>query len=155
MPRVIADGEVKIQWVPTISNEAAPTTAEIGAGTELTGFLASLDTPLEGNTVNTPDLSTAFRTQVAGKFGGGATGQFYRDDTSDTAWDLLPRLTQGYIVIRRFGGSTVAFAGSDEVEVWPLEVITRSPATLDEESVQMFTVNFATTGEPTLDAVVT
>lgn len=156
MARTIADGEVRLYWVPSggISDTSAPTVAEITAGTELTGFLSSLDTPLDGESVDASDLSTAFNKSVPGTFGGGATGSFYRDDTTDTAWDTLPRLTEGFIVIRRFGGSTVAIAIADEVEVWPLRVITRSPAALDRNNVQMFTVDFATTDEPVLNAVV-
>lgn len=154
MVRVISDGEVKIQWAATISDTSAPTTTELGNGTELTGFLASLDTPLDGESVDSSDLSSAFNKNVAGTYGGGATGTFYRDDTTDTAWSTLPRNTTGYVVVRRFGGSTVAWASSDAVEVWPVRVITRSPSSMDRNSVQVFTVNFATTDEPVLSATI-
>jgi hypothetical protein len=154
MSRQIADGEVRIYWVPTIAVKTAPTVAEITGGTELTPFLSSLDTPLDGETADSSALSSAFNTSVPGTFGGGATGTFYRDDTTDTAYTTLPRLTSGHIVIRRFGGSTTAIAISDAVEVWEVTVITRSPTTLDRNNVQMFTVDFATIVEPVLNAVV-
>jgi hypothetical protein len=154
MARVIADGEVKINWVTTIANTSAPTTTEIGAGTELTPWLSSLSTPLEGDAVDASDLSSAFNKSVAGTYGGGATATLYRDDTSDDAYDLFPRNTTGYLVIRRFGGSDVAWASADEVEVWNLRVITRSPVDMDRNNVQMFTVDFATLDEPVLDATV-
>ena len=155
MARVIADGEVKINWVVTISAVTQPTTTEISAGTEVTPYLQSLDTPLDGDAVDASDLSTAFNKSVAGTFGGGASADMYRDDTTDTAYAAFPRNTTGYMVIRRFGGSDTAWAAADEVEVWPLRVITRSPSTMDRNTVQMFSVDFATLDEPTLNAVVT
>jgi hypothetical protein len=154
MARQIADGEVRIYWVSSISSEAAPTVAEITGGTELTGFLSSLDTPLDGEQADTSALDSAFNTSVPGTFGGGATGTFYRDDTTDTAWTTLVRGTAGFIVVRRFGGSSVAIAISDSVEVWPATVITRSSTTLDRNNTQMFSAEFSITSEPTLNAVV-
>lgn len=154
MPRVISNGEVQIHWVPTISDPTAPTVAEIGAGTDITGFISSLDTPLDGNAPDASDLSSAFNKTVAGKFGGNVSSQMYRDDTTDTAFALFPRGTTGYIVIRRFGGSSVAIAMGDDVDVWNLRVITRSDVALDDESVQAFMVDFAALDEPDIGATV-
>lgn len=156
MARTIADGVVRISWVQTISSLSAPTTTELNAGTVISSELQSLDTPLDGEAVPSPDLSSAFRKTVAGTFGGEATGEFYRnDDGVDAAWALFSRNDTGYIVIRRFGGSDTAWTAADDVEVWPTRVITKSPAQMSADgSVQMFTVNFATLDEPTLNAVV-
>lgn len=156
MTRVIADGEVRITYVTSgVTSKTAPTTGELNGGTDITGFLQSLDTPLDGESVDSSDLSSAFNKTVAGTFGGGATGIFHRDDTTDTAWTTFPRNETGDIIIRRFGGSTTAWASGDSVETWPVRVITRSPATMDRNNVQTFTVNFATTDEPSLIATVT
>lgn len=154
MPRLIADGEIKVQWVPTIADVTAPTVTEITAGTEITGFIRSLETPLEGNAPDSSDVSSAFNKTVAGTYGGSVNAEMYRDDTSDDAYDLFPRNTTGYIVLRRFGGSDVAFADGDDVEVWNLRVITRSPSNIDRETVQMFNCQFATLDEPELGATV-
>lgn len=157
MPRTIADGVVRISWVQTISSTAAPTVTELDAGTVISDELQSLDTPLDGEAVPSPDLSSAFRKTVAGTFGGEATGEFYRDDDgTDAMWVLFNRNDTGYIVIRRFGGSDTAYANADKVEVWQTRVITKSPAQMSADgSVQMFTVNFATLDEPVLNAVAT
>lgn len=154
MARLISNGEVRIWWVDTISDPSAPTVAEITAGTDITGFLSSLDTPLDGNAVDSSDLSSAFNKTVAGKFGGNVNAQMYRDDTADDAFDLFPRNTTGYLVIRRFGGSDVAEAAGDEVDVWNLRVITRSDVPLDDESVQAFMANFAALDEPEINVTV-
>lgn len=157
MARLIADGEVRIQFVPgenAIADPDAPTAVEINTGTDVTPHLASLDTPLEGEAVPSADLSSPFDKTVAGTYGGSMNGEFYRDDTADTAWGLFPRNTTGFFVIRRFGGSDVPIAATDEVEVWPIRVITRSPSPMTRNTVQMATVNFATLDEPSLEAVV-
>jgi len=155
MVRVISDGEVRMTFAPAVAIITAPTVAEVEtAGTDITPFLSSLDTPLDGEAVDSSDLASAFNKSVAGTFGGGMDGTFYRDDTTDTAWTTFVRNTTGFITIRRFGGSTVLMTIADVVEVWPVRVITRSPATMDRNNVQMFTVNYATTGEPELAAVV-
>lgn len=154
MARIISNGEVKIWWVTTIADTTAPTVAEIGAGTDVTGFMSSLDTPLDGNAVDSSDLSSAFNKTVAGKFGGNVNAQMYRDDTDDDAFILFPRNTTGFLVIRRFGGSDVAVGAGDEVDVWPLRVITRSDVPLDDESVQAFTANFAALDEPDIAVTV-
>lgn len=154
MPRTIADGEVLINFAPTVADTSAPTVAETTAGEDLTPWLSSLDTPLDGDNVDSSDLSSAFNKSVAGTYGGGASATFYRDDTTDTAWDLLPRNTTGYIIVRRFGGSDTVWTVADVAEVWYVRVITQSPATMDRNNVQTFDVDFAVLDEPVLDAVV-
>lgn len=153
MARIISNGEVRIVWAMTVT-PTAPTAAQIAAGTNITGFISSLDTPLDGNAVDASDLSSAFNKTVAGKFGGNVNAQMYRDDTADTAFALFPRNTTGYLVIRRIGGSTNAIVATDEVDVWHLRVITRSDVPLDDESVQAFMVNFAAIDEPNINVAV-
>ena len=156
MSRVIADGEVLILEVATIADTTAPTQGELLAGTDITPFTQSADTPEEGNRVNAGDLSTAFRITAPGKFGGDMTMEIHRGTVAldDTAYDLFPRDTVTNIVIRRFGGSGVAAATADVVQVYPVRVVSRSPHPLDEESLQMVSVDFATTAAPDIDVVV-
>lgn len=155
MARLISNGEVRIGWASAIADPSAPTNAEVSGSTDITGFISSLDTPLDGDAVDSSDLSSAFNKTVAGKFGGNVNATMYRDDTTDTAYDLFPRNTTGYLIVRRFGGSTVALGTGDAVEVWNLRVITRSDNTLDDNTVQAFTVNFAALDEPSIDVTVT
>lgn len=157
MARIIADGEVRIHWVPgaaAITNPAAPTVAELATGQDVTPFFSSMDTPLDGEATPAADLSSAFNKTVAGTFGGNIAVDAYRESVTDTAWGLWPRGTEGFFVIRRFGGSGVAIAAADEVEVYLVRVVTRSPATLDRGSVQMFNIAAAVQEEPELEAVV-
>lgn len=154
MPRTIADGEVLINFAPTIANTSAPTVAELTAGTDVTPFLSTIDTPLDGDAVDSSDLASAFNKTVAGTYGGNITAEMYRDDTTDTAWTTFDRNTEGYFVIRRFGGSGTAWAISDSAEVYYVRIITKSPTSLDRNSVQMFSIDAAVLEEPVLNAVV-
>jgi len=154
MPRTIADGEILINFAPTIADPAAPTVAELTAGTDVTPFMSTFDTPLDGDAVDSSDLSSAFNKTVAGTYGGNISSDMYRDDTTDTAWTTFDRNTEGYFVVRRFGGSTVAWTIADEAEVYHVRIITKSPSTLDRNSVQMFTIDAAVLDEPELAAVV-
>jgi hypothetical protein len=140
--------------VDSIASPSAPTVAEITAGSEVTGELISLATPLDGDAVASNDMSSAFNKSIEGTYGGGATAVFYRDAAAETAYGLLPRSTETHLVLARFGftGGTPTIA--DTCEVWPVRVITRSPADLVSNTPQQFTVNLATTDEPTLAATV-
>lgn len=154
MPRTISNGEVRMGWAATVADPTAPTDAEVAGATDITGFISSLDTPLDGDAVDSSDLSSAFNKTVAGKFGGNVNATMYRDDTADTAFTTFPRGTTGFLIIRRFGGSDVAMTTGDDVDVWNLRVITRSDNTLDDNTVQAFTVNFAALDEPEINVTV-
>ena len=82
------------------------------------------------------------------------TGEFYRDDgtgsTTDDAWDALPRLQQGYLVIARFGGTDTdnAIKVADVVEVWPVRVSQRSNSRVTRGEALRFTSKFALSADP-------
>lgn len=154
MARTIADGEVRIEWVPVITNQAAPTAAEIAAGTNVTGAMSSLETPEDGTTPDASDLSDPFDKTVAGTFGGAVSSDMYREDDSEVIFNLFARNTTGYIVLRRFGGSEVPIATADVVEVRYLRVVTRSPSPLERNTVQTFTVQYASLDSPKYGSVI-
>lgn len=151
MSRIIADGEVRAQWVPgesAIADPAAPTITEINTGSDITPELSMLDTPLDGEATASGDLSSAYRKTVAGNYGSEITLEGYRDDTNDVLYPLFPRNTRGFLVVRRFGGSDVAIAAADEVDVFSVRIVSRSPAQLGTGVVQMFTAVGAVGQEP-------
>jgi hypothetical protein len=163
MSRTGSTGVLALRWVPTIANIAAPTVAEINAGTDLTSKLTrdGLDRPLDGQSIDTADVSNGHNNTAPGSFGGqGVTGKFLRDTVSgsDTAWTTLTRLASGYLVVRPFGGSTGAsgdaFAAGQRVEVWPSVVNTRKPIPIADNEAQKFEAKFDVTSAPNLDAVV-
>ena len=159
MARIIPDGTFKVSWAPAVAIVTGPTFAEVDAGEDLTPFVtpAGVDTPEEGEVVDSSDLSSAFNKNVPGTYGGSASIECYRDDTTDTAWTTLARNAEGFLVIARFGGSGTdnAIQSGDAVEVWPVRVSSRSNVRVARNDVLRFVANLATTDEPTLIATVT
>ena len=159
MARRIPNESTWVGFVSTandIVDISAPTAAEIAAGTDLTGFLISLNASSQGNTVPTPSFDTLFETSVPGTVSAQFSADFYRDDATDTAWDTLPRATTGFFVISRFGGSGTDNLpiAADEVEVWPVTVTSRTQQNMSSNQVQMFSVQCSIPVEPAEAAIV-
>ena len=159
MARLIEEGNLKLHYVATIVSIAAPTEAEIEAGTHLTPFLVrgTLNRPAGGSTADAADVDSAYNKTGIGTFGAPLTASFYRDDAADTAWDLLARETVGYFVVAPYGydGTTRSDPdGGEDVEVYPIAISDRSPNPAAENEMQKFSVTAAVTDEPEVDAVV-
>ncbi len=158
MARIIPNENTWIGFVPgnAITNIAAPTAAQIAAAVDLTGFTISLNASSRGNTVPTPAFDSLFETSTTGTSAATFDADFYRDDEDDTAWATLPRGTRGYFVISRFGGTgdeNLPVAG-DEVEVWPVNITSRTMANMSSNTVLTFTVSCSVNIEPAEDATV-
>lgn len=138
--------------VGTASNIAAPHVADINECTELTKYCTSLNAMSQGNNVPTPDLARLFETSILGTSQATFTGDFYRDDAVDTAWNILPRKTIGFMVIARFGG--IPNVAGDVCEVWPIRVTSRSMANMTNNTVETFTLTCAVPNEPNEASVI-
>lgn len=151
--------EIRVSAVDTIADVTAPTVAELDAGTLLQDAMTrdGLTTPDSGNTVDASDVSNLQNKTARGTRGGDSlsiTAHRDSDSASDGAWDTLSNDYDGYIVIRRFGGSSTAWASGDVVEVWPIEVISREMAAIATDQTQRFTSQCAVTDAVTYDATV-
>lgn len=158
MTRMIPNENSYVAFATSIADAALnPTAAEVTAAVNLTHFLMGLNAATQGNTVPTPAFDTLFETTIIGTSQGSFSADFYRDDVADTAWDTLPRGTSGYFIVSRFGGSGTAAkpVAADVVEVWPVEIVSRSAANMANNTVQTFTVTAAVNIEPNEAAVVT
>lgn len=156
MARLIPNERTWIGFATAVANIAAPTAAEITAATNLTGFCVSLNAASQGNTVPTPSFDTLFETSVPGTVQAQFQADFYRDDEDDDAWETLPRGTDGFFIIARFGGTGTDNKpiATDVVEVWPVKVTSRSMQNLASNQVQMFSVQCSVPVEPSEDSVV-
>jgi hypothetical protein len=158
MSRIVPDGFLKVHIVDSIASLSAPTIGEIAAGTETTPFLtpAGIDTPEEGTDADISNLSSARDQSIPATIGGELTGEYYRDDAADDAWDNQARLTITNVVIARFGGSGTdnAIVATDVVEVYPVRISQRSPSRAVRGEAMRFVVNYALSGDPDLVAVV-
>jgi hypothetical protein len=110
-------------WVTSISNPAAPTAAELNAGTNLTSFM----TPdglvgFEPDTadVDTSALDSTFDTKVAGRAGFSGTLLRLKKQTGvDAIYNALVRDAAGYVVIRRDITASTTNTAADKDEVYP------------------------------------
>lgn len=119
----LGDGRTRVYWVLSISNQAAPTTTELNAGTNLT----SLITPdgvvgFEPDTadVDVSALDSTFDTKIAGRASfSGTLLRLKKQTGTDAVYNALTRDTAGFVVIRRDVTSTTAWTTGDKVEVYP------------------------------------
>jgi len=158
MARLIPNENTEVYFLLDIEDDDLnPTAAEITSeGVRLTDFLVTLDASTTGNTVPTPTFASLFETSISGTVSATFTAEFYRDDENDLAWETLPRGTNGYVVVSRFGftGEDGAPDAGDDVEVWPLRLTARSAMALTNNEVQRFGIEAAIPEEPNENAQV-
>jgi len=158
MARLIPNERTWVGFSPTMPADLAePTVAEVAAAVDLTSYLMSINASSRGNTVPTPSFDTLFETSIPGTVQASFDADFYRDDTSDLAWETLPRGTTGVFYIARFGGSgagNLPVAG-DEVEAWPVMVVSRTNSNMASNTVLTFSISCSVPVEPEEAAEVT
>jgi hypothetical protein len=157
MARKQFTAEGRVWFVPSLASTSAPSAASITAGTDLTPYLRrdGLATPNSGSTIDIADAASQFNKTAPGNRGGDAlTLNLYRDSVTadDDAWAALPELTAGYIVVRRFGGSTVAAAATQKCEVYKGTVISREMQQIGDNDPQRFNVMFSVEEAPEMNA---
>lgn len=159
MTRYANDGMLTVWHVPSIANKAAPTAAEINAGTRLSTHMTKdgIRVPSNQNMVDDAGAEDVFDAQVVGSWGGPISFTAKRNNASagtDTVWNLITYSLAGYNVVRRGVTSATAVATSQVVEVYPVQYhhpVMQDPATNEQAR---FTVTAAVTSTPEIKAVV-
>ena len=158
MSDVINDGKTRVAWVATISNIAAPTVAELEAGSDFTTRVTpdGLNVPAETADVDNSSLASTFTTNRAGRRSFSPEVTFKRGDTptDDLPWTTLTYQTMGYLVIRRVLAYDTAWAAGQEVEVYPVECGERNTIPPAPNEVGKFTSMMKLREEPNTSAVV-
>jgi hypothetical protein len=151
-----SDGRTRVSYVPTIANLAAPTTAELNAGTALEALITADGlTGLQPDTadVDNSALNSTFSTVTAGRASFSGTGlKMKKQSGTDTVYNLLTYATAGYLVIRRDVTAGTAWAASQAVEVYPIvcgEVQNQDPA---PNELHKYVVPLKVTAQPNLRA---
>lgn len=150
------DGRTRVYVVPTIANIAAPTVAELNAGTDISGLL----TPdgLSGFEPDTGDvdnskLNSTYSTMLPGRVSvSGPLLRLIKQSGTDTVYNTLVYAYAFNVVIRRDMTSATAWATSQAVEVYPAacgEVRNISP---EANSVHKYEVPLKITSQPNLRA---
>jgi hypothetical protein len=157
MARFVYEGNTNVYWLTTIATTSTPRLNEITAGTALTNFVAKdgVAVNITGNNVDSATIAEIFDAQVVGSWGAELELTMFRDDTTDSAWNLCVHGTNGYIVIDRFDTAGTSPSNGDKVEVYPAEMHQPSPENSAANTVVRFVEKFAVTGQPNLKATVT
>lgn len=146
-------GVTKIYFLPEITAATnVPTRQEITSGTELSGAISDIAGWSLGNSpIDTPDLGSTLTTSIPGEDKADAsTLTFYEDKAGDTIETLLSKGEEGYVVILRKGD----VPASKSMDIFPVRVASRAPAYSAGSDPAKFTVTFAVSDDPTLDAAV-
>lgn len=152
MARFIPNANSYVAFATAITGSVtAPKVADITGAVDLTAFTTSLNASASGNAVPTPAFDTLFETSIVGTSQGTFTADFYKDSSTDTAWTTLPRGTNGFFIIARFGGSPATIGR--KCEVWPVTVLSRAMANMTNNAVVTFTVTCSVPVVPGEDAV--
>lgn len=157
MARYANDGMIRIYVVSSIANIAAPTTAELNAGTSITNFVTKdgLTVPANQNYVDNSSLAETYDAQVVGSFGGAITMTGIRDAATDTFWDLVVYGTNTHLAVRRGTATATAWGASQKLEVYPIQWHEPLPVQTASNEQGRFTAAAAVRSQPNLKAVST
>lgn len=153
MPKLAHEGNTKVHFLPDAVSLAAPTVANITAGTNLTRFVTKdgVATPNNQNMIDSANIDEVFDSQEVGSYGGSPLAlTMFRDDTDDEAWELIEYGTRGFVLICRRGVPILA----SNVEMYAVAMHAPVPLDTATNEMQKFKAMFAVTQAPNLNAVV-
>ncbi|WP_326565075.1 hypothetical protein VSH64_24855 [Amycolatopsis rhabdoformis] len=158
MADMLTDGAIKVTYVPTIANIAAPTVAELGAGLDLECLITAdgLNVTVDEETVSIPKLCDTTNSEAPGRATYSIDFTFVRKTVTgeDEAWATMVRKTPGFIVFRYGPLATQAYAAADPVQVFPGQSGERRPLQPEANSAVKFSSKWFVDDVPDLDAVV-
>jgi hypothetical protein len=158
MADMLNDGNIRVTYVASIANKAAPTVAELDAGVDLECLVTSdgLNTPVNEDTVSNPKLCDTVNAEAPGRATHQPALTFYRQDTpsEDVAWTTMTRGTAGFLVVRYGVAHDTAYAAGDEVCVYPGKAGERQLQTPEANAATKFISRWYESESPVLDAEV-
>lgn len=125
MPDVATDGRTKVWSVPSIANIAAPTVAELNAGTALEARITPdglVGFEPDTSAIDTSSLNSTKNTKTPGRVNLDGTMLRMKKQSpgADTVYNTLVYGYATNIVIRRDTLSSTAWTAADKVEVYPV-----------------------------------
>lgn len=155
--RLVFDGNYKVIWLTAApANPAAPTTAELGAGIDVTAFVPKdgFKPGVSNNRVSGGSLDELFGDESMGTWSSQLSVDYYMDKVTanNTAHDTFVQGATGAIVAIWDGGGV---ATGSKAYVWPaVECGQPIPAATAENARQKATAEFACQLAPEFHAVV-
>jgi hypothetical protein len=158
MADIVIDGMVRVDWVPSISNNSAPTTTELNAGIALTTLITDdglIGWEAETADVPTTPLSGTFDTVDVGRVSFSNTAlRIKKQSGTDTTYTTLVKNASGYIVIRRNTAYSTAWASSQQLEVFPVKCGETKYVMPAANTLSRYEVPMKITSAPTMRATV-
>jgi hypothetical protein len=145
-------GITKIYEVPTVT-AAAPTVAQITAGTDLSDLVSDITGfSFTNSPIPTPKLSTTFTTSVPGEdTTDDSELKFYEKKTTNPQQAALAKGTSTNIVIFYKGLAGATPAIGDSCDVWPVQSTGPNREYSMGNDAAMWHCGFAPSAEPTQD----
>lgn len=158
MADMLVDGATKVTYVPAIANIAAPTVAELTAGTDLECLTTAdgLSQTVNEDVVSIPKLCEILNAESPGRVNFQIVLTLVRQDADvdDVAWTTLIRKTAGFLVIRDGVDYQTAYAAGDKVQVFPGAAGERRPNAREANGAVTFNSQWYVNKQYDLDAVV-
>ena len=146
------DGMVKVSFVDTLADIAAPSAAALTAGVSLEGRLTAdgLTTGGETAEVDTSKLNSTSNSAVVGRRTFTVGVKYVRGDDEEAVEveEALVYGARGFLCVRRDMASSVAWAASQKVEVYPVQVRQPNPDAPAANALQAVDVPMVVTSEP-------
>ncbi|MBO4272382.1 hypothetical protein [Microbispora triticiradicis] len=135
----------KLYWCPSIANKAAPTRAELNAGTDVSRAVADVNGwQVSSEMIDVPDMGTRFVSKIPGRISANDSSvTFYMDRAGIDARTVMPRDATGYMVW--LDGGDVA---GRKMDVYPVQVSSHGKSRSVGSEPARITIQFAITSEP-------
>jgi hypothetical protein len=148
--RFFAPTVTKIVFCAAVADKSAPTRSEIDAGTELSGEVSEVNGfTVNGAQIDAPDYGTRFTSKTPGRTEAADSSlKFYQSRDTDDIRAILPRDTQGFILLM-WGGDVP----TQKMDVFPVTVTSAGKSIPDNADADI-TVMFAITSEPAEDVTI-
>lgn len=152
----ITPGLSKIWWAASVADPAAPTVAEINAGTDVSPAVKGMpDAPRTGNTADDSDITSRVDKQARGTITLGAvTVQMKRSLATETQYDAIAEGDSGFLFVFRKGLAGATPAAADVCDVYIVDLNVKAPGTPGRNEVDFSNFEFINTDEPNYDTAV-
>ena len=153
----VSDGRTTVWSVPTIANIAAPTVAEINAGTNLTDLITPdglIGFQPETADVDNTSLGSTYNTTLPGRISiSGMALRFKWQTGTDTVFNTMVYNYATNIVVRRRVAKATAATAAQLVQVYPVTCGETAPGDPAANELDKFDVPLKTSSQPNMRSV--
>jgi len=163
MSVVIMDGRVRCVWMTACANIAAPTVAELNAGTDLTDYITpdGLDIGMTTGKVPVGNVGSTFTLERVGRRSPSIALTLHHESPTDVPWNLFVYRAVGFFGVRLGIDKTTAWTigqggggSTGSMAVYPVESGADAPVKPAPDTAWDFTVDLTIYLDPNTRAVV-